>query len=1071
MSHSPLYCSKEKYMRSFRILLVVLSLLFPNLLLGQSTSASITGLVDDPAKALIPGASITAINTQTGEKASTTTNKEGQYVLPGLNPGTYRIEVDKQGFKGIIEAGLTLHVQDVVQINFHMAIGSSSESITVSANQNNINTQDGTVSTVIDQSYIANMPLNGRSFQDLILLTPGIVTNSPQSSSTIGATGEFSVNGQRTESNYYTVDGVSANVGAGTATNMAGGAGASGSLPGSTALGTTQGLVSVDSLQEFRVQSSTYSAEYGRNPGGQFAFDTKSGTNQARGSLFEYLRNGYFDAPDWFNDYFAIPYPPIHQDDFGGTVGGPFLIPHVYNPKGKSFFFLSYEGLRLISPQAASINYVPDSTLRASAPSVLQPPLNSFPVQNGPDFGGGVAEFIGSWSNPSSINSTSVRLDHAVNDKTKVFFRFSDTGSYATNRPSGPDDFTGNPSDPETTNYTLRTYTAGENTAFTSRLANELRLNYTSNEVSDVNVSDDFDGATPVNLQQAAGIQSSASADLFMFLGTSDSYNAEIIALDQQSAQKQWNLVETVSFVSGRHGLKFGVDYRRLTPTILLPTPEVGWVFFGESSIQGNSAFLAANSNGPTYPLFTNFSLFAQDEWRVSTRLNLSVGLRWDVNPPPGVTQGVKPFTMVGLSDPNTATLAPYGTPLWHTSWFNFAPRLGVAYTARNSPGRETVFRGGGGVFFDTGQQLGSLDSNLGPGSQSSTGELVGPYPLLPPIPPVVRPTPPYIGEQLGNVTGYYPNLQLPYTLQWNVSAQQALGQMQSVTVSYVGSHASRLLVENIVQAPSNPVVTYYNYIQNRNTADYNSLQAQFQRRLSAGLTAIGSYTWSHCQDYGSSNFSFGYQRGNCNFDVRHNFAAALSYNVSFGDRNAFASSVLSHWGLDDRFTARTAFPVTLTGNQLLQPNGQFYDAGLNLVPGQPIYLYGANCAGVLQGLGYLQSGQGCPGGRAINPNAFVDVESGLGDAPRNFARGFDAVQMDLAARREFPVNERFKLLFRTEAFNVFNHPNFGNVNGSFGQSTFGQATATLAHSLGVLSPLYQIGGARSMQFSLRFMF
>jgi len=196
-----------------------------------------------------------------------------------------------------------------------------------------------------------------------------------------------------------------------------------------------------------------------------------------------------------------------------------------------------------------------------------------------------------------------------------------------------------------------------------------------------------------------------------------------------------------------------------------------------------------------------------------------------------------------------------------------------------------------------------------------------------------------------------------------------------------------------------------------------------------------------------------------------------LSYDLPNVGHNGFLSALLHHWGLDDRFTARTAFPVTLRGRTLRYPNGQSYDSGLSFVPGQPVYLYGANCDSVLQGLGDLQPGQGCPGGRAINPNAFIRIRSGLGTAPRNFARGFGAWQMDLAIRRDFPIHERVKLQFRAEAFNVFNHPNFGVVDPFLLDPTFGQATATLANSLGVLSPLYQMGGPRSMQFALKMIF
>jgi hypothetical protein len=223
--------------------------------------------------------------------------------------------------------------------------------------------------------------------------------------------------------------------------------------------------------------------------------------------------------------------------------------------------------------------------------------------------------------------------------------------------------------------------------------------------------------------------------------------------------------------------------------------------------------------------------------------------------------------------------------------------------------------------------------------------------------------------------------------------------------------------------------------------------------------------------DYGSENYVYSYQRGNCDFDVRHNVSAAFSYDLPDVGHGGVENTFLHHWGIDDRLTARTAFPVTLHGFGLVYPNGQIYDEGLNIVPDQPIYLSGANCATVLQGLGDLNVGQTCPGRRAINPNAFTSVSSGVGDAPRNIARGFNAMQMDFAVRREFPLCERLKLQFRAEAFNVFNHPNFGMVNGQFGTTSFGQATATLATSLGVLSPLYQMGGPRSMQFALKLVF
>ncbi len=1058
---------------SMRVCVLVFACLTGWAICRADELAAVTGLVTDPNGRSVPGVTILITNLATNVPSRTVTNDQGIYRVPFLQPGIYRMTVDKDGFKSIVKSGIELHVQDVASINFELQIGSVNETVTVEAGASMINTTDASVSTVVDQTYIKNMPLNGRSFQDLILLTPGIVTQSPQTGGGgLGSRGEFSVNGQRTESNNYTVDGVSANVGttAGVDTNK--GAGPSGSLGASTALGTTQALVSVDALQEFRVQSSTYSAEYGRNPGGQFAFETKSGTNQWHGTAYDYLRNGYFDATDWFNNYFAVKAPGVRQNDFGGTLGGPVRIPRLYNGNDKTFFFISYEGLRLTSPQPASTSFVPDLCMRGAgtcpfgrnpAPSALQAVLNAFPLpsRNGlEDATNGFGQFIGSWSNPSSLNSASVRFDHTVNDKLRLFFRFSNTTSSSATRNFGGIP----PSVDGITAYGIRTYTAGASSVFTSRLSNDLRLNFSSNEVTNRSVIDAIGGNTPVNLAQLTGLDAGSSLDVLLFYGPGPS----IFQFRRSGAQRQWNLVDTISLSKGRHHLKFGVDYRRLAPFEAETTGDVGYLYFSESAVEANSADeIDFSAYAPGYPLFTNLSAFAQDEWRVSERLSFSLGLRWEVNPAPSATRGLRPYAIQG-SGLSTWTLAPQGTPLWHTAWYNFAPRLGGAYILHNTPGRETVVRGGGGVFFDTGQQLGALAFN-GTGFFTLTFGS-GPFPGSPAgqIPTIVNPpVPPF-----GTLVGYASHLQLPYTLQWNASIEQALGKSQTLTISYVGSHAARLPQKNLFFPANNPNTNAVFWIENGLTSDYDSLQVQFRRRISRGLTALASYSWSHCLDYGSQNFNFGYQRGNCDFDVRHSLSTAFSYDLPSVGHNGFVNAVLHHWGLDDRFTARSSFPVTLDGRQRVDPTTrQRFHAGLNLVPGQPVYLYGANCASVLQGLGDLVPGQGCPGGRAINPLAFANVSSGLGNAPRNFVRGFGAWQMDLAVRRDFPINERLKLQFRAESFNVFNHPNFGTINPNFGQATFGQATGTLANSLGILSPLYQQGGSRSMQFGLKLVF
>ena len=1032
-------------------------------LAAQSPNGAINGRVVDPSNGVIVGADILVINDVTGVKYSGKTNDDGIYIVPNLPPGPYRLQVSKVGFKTLIKPDIILNVQDALSINFTLPVGAVFETVTVEGGASMINTTDASVSTVVDQTFVKNMPLNGRSFQDLILLTAGVVTVNPQSGAALGTSGEFSVNGQRTEENYYTVDGVSANVGAAAGNSQYYGPGASGSVPGATALGTTQALVSVDDLQEFRVQTSTYSAEYGHNPGGQFAFETKSGTNQWHGTAYDYLRNGFFDAQDWFNDYLGTPEPALRQNDFGGTFGGPVEVPGLYHGKDKTFFFVSYEGLRLTAPQAATSNYVPDAALRAAAPAALQPALNAFPVPNGPDLGNGIAEYIASWSNPASLNSTSVRFDHVVNGKLRFFFRFSDTGSSSASR--GTSAAGSIPTVDTISVYTMRTYTAGASSIFSSRLSNEFRLNYSSNDVSNPSVIDSFGGGTAVNLAQLSGLAPGSSV---LFVLDYGGYAPVLWPHQQFGAQRQWNFVDTVGFSSGRHQFKFGLDYRRLAPRAIPSFANLGYYYFSESSVEANSAFTFPELLAPGYPLYLNFSAFAQDEWKVSQRLSLSLGLRWEVDPAPGVTQGLKPYTIQGAS-PNTWTLAPQGTPLWQTTWFNFAPRLGAAYVLRNTPGWETVVRSGGGVFFDTGQQTGSQGFQ-GPGFNVSGTFSGGSFPVAPAFPTIVNPpAPPF-----GYMYAFAPHLQLPYTLQWNASLEQALGRSQALTVTYVGAHSDRLLRDNAIIPTGSPIISpngnFYFY-DNGLTSDYDSLQVQFRRRLSRGLTALASYTWSHCMDYGSQNLEYGdYQRGNCDFDVRHNLSTAFSYDLPEVAHGGFVNTVLHHWGLDDRFTARTAFPVTLEGNGTVDPaTGQFFFEGLNLVPGQPVYIYGAQCASVYAAL--YGNTLPCPGGRAINPNAFASVTSGYGDAPRNFARGFGTWQMDMAVRRDFPIHERLKLQFRAEAFNIFNHPNLGTINSTLGQNTFGQATATLASSLGVLSPLYQQGGARSMQFALKLFF
>ncbi len=1038
--------------------------------LPQSPTASITGIVFDSDNKVIPGAEIIVVNDLTRVQYETKTNGEGIYTVVTLPPGPYRVQVSKIDFKTIIKPDITLNVGDALALNFTLPVGASSVSVTVEGGAPMINTQSATLSTVVDHNFVENMPLNGRSFQSLILLAPGVITTSPQVGSTTGQSGEFSVNGQRTESNYYTVDGVSAN--GGVYLGDPGFMGASGSLPAATALGTTHGLLSVDALQEFRVETSTYSAENGRNPGGQFSFVTRSGSNEWHGTAFEYLRNNFFDANDWFNDYYGLPEPAERQNDFGGTLGGPVTVPDLYNGKGRTFFFFSYEGLRLIQPQPALATYVPDDYVRTCTAGGLKQVMDAFPLPtapgaapdcSSPNPGTGQAAFVGSWSNPSNIDAVSIRLDHSMGEKLKLFFRFANTPSNAATRSTTA------ASEVDTRSFAGRTYTFGGTSIFSNLLSNEFRLNYSSNSANLSSQLDGFGGATPVNLAQLQGVDTSAYPDYEVFVGMFFGNAPEIREEVTRGSQRQWNFVDAVSWPVGRHQLRAGIDYRRLAPFTKTPSPNVAYYYYSQDSVVTNNADSAlAESYAAAYPLYTNFSSFVQDEWHLTSQLVLSMGLRWDINPAPGVTQGYKPYTLDGTGHLSTATLAPPGTPLYQTDWYGFAPRLGAAYNVRRTPGEETVIRGGAGIYYDTAQQLDSIGFEGIGFSAYCVPQYASGCPLEPtaPFPLSVLSTPPAIANPpvapySNNVFPANPHLELPYTIQTNLSVDQALGRSQAFTVSYVGAFGRKLLDrQQVALSAVNPNFLADGYfLENGISSDYNAFQAQFRRRLSAGFQVLASYTYSHCIDYGSENSSYIYKRGNCDYDVRHNFNSALSYELPSVFQNRVARSVLHEWGIDAGVVARTGFPVSLMGNCAVDPTShQVQCLGLDLVAGQPLYLYGSQY----------------PGGRSVNVNAFAEpAPNEPGDAPRNFVRGFGAWQTDFAVRREFRLYERLKLQFRAEAFNLFNHPNFGYINSYFfpGSTTFGQAVETLAPSLGGLTPLYQMGGPRSMQFALKLIF
>jgi hypothetical protein len=1026
---------------------------------AQSESASLSGTIVDRAGALVPAADVTVVNVDTNVTYEAKTNGAGVYNFPFLKPGHYRILVTRQGFKQVDLRDVTLNVQDSLNRNFTLDVGGTSETIVVTASGANINRTDASVSTVVDRQFTENIPLNGRSFQSLITMAPGVATVPTPGA---GRSGEFTVNGQRTEGNYFTVDGVSVNTGA-PALGSVNSSGVGGSTPGETALGTTQSLVSVDALQEFRINTSTYSAEYGRTPGGQVSFLTRSGTNELHGSAFNYFRNEVLDANNWFNNAAKIARTAERQNDFGGSLGGPLTIPGLYRGKDRTFFFFSYEGMRLKVPQPAQTTMVPDTSLRQSAAPAIQPLLNAFPVQNGGEQGNNLALLVAAYSAPATLDSASIRVDQTLSDRVRLFGRFADSPSRSTTRS------TQNLADLVSNGFDVKTLTLGMTSILSASTANEFRFNYTWNYGKTTNTLDNFGGAQPLTSNQLfSSTPPLASVAVAHFLFGSQ---PAVQTAYYRSKQRQWNLVDSTSISARSHVLKFGVDFRRVSTTAYQNQLVDSYFFFSPTEVMQNSGGFGIVSTllGPTAPepVFSNFSAYIQDEWRATNRLHFSFGLRWELNPPPGNANGKLPYTLDQITNLDTAQLAPQGTPLWKTDHHAFAPRLGLNYQVLKGQGHELILRGGVGLFYDVGNTQGAVGlSAIGFGNSAFFSGVSFPFtPSQNTLPP------PDISSPYSNyVFAFDPRLTLPSTLQWNVTAEQSLGPSQGVRLSYVGAKGHDLLRARFLLPSNNPNFSLGNglfLVTNGAASDYDALQFQFQRRLSHGLQVLTSYTWAHSIDDQSSNFvsSVPPIRGNSDFDIRHNFTGALTFDVPVSADNAISEAVLKHWSLDARVTARSALPADVVSGVTFLPDGTQVNARPDVIPGVPVYLYGQQCDSVY--------GATCPGGRKINFSAFSAPAGQFGNEPRNFLRGFDLWQCDLAIRREFPLHEGLRLQFRAEAFNLLNRANFGSIQNSLlvGPALFGVATNTLNSQLGGLNPLYQIGGPRSLQLALKLIF
>jgi hypothetical protein len=1041
----------------FRFALFLVSL--TALVRAQSTNASLTGRITDPSKALIAGTKIAAISGGTNVRYETTTNGSGEYYLANLPPSPYRIEIEKPGFKKLIKPDVVLHVQDALEIDFEMTLGAASETITVEAGAPLVNTESGTVSTVVDRAFVENLPLNGRSFQTLMLLTPGVVVTA----TAFDDQGQFSVNGQRADANYFTVDGVSANFGVTGYLPLVQSAG--GALPALSASGGTNSLVSVDALQEFRIQTSSFAPEFGRTPGGQISIVTRSGTNAFHGTLFEYFRNSALDARDWFVNFNGLAKPEERQNDFGGVLGGPVR-------KDKTFFFFSYEGLRLRQP-ATQQTAVPDAASRQQAPASVRPYLNAYPLPNGASLGTGLAQFNAGYSNPSSLDATSLRVDHVINSNLTLFGRYNYSPSSLDQR--GPLFSSGSVlSMTRSVSSSVQTFTTGLTEVITPGISNEARANYSNQRLGGKSALNSFGGAVPLpdSVLFPPGYSSTSGIFQLAIVGAGEYVQGK----QGTDEQRQINLVDNLSLTKAGHQLKFGVDYRWLAPFTSPFSYGIFAQFAGVTAtpggaLSGTALFAQVAAFQASALLSQNFSLYSQDTWKVAPRFTVTYGLRWDVNPPvKGKNPANDPFTVTGLNNPSTIALAPHGTPLYQTTYGNVAPRLGLAWQLGGKPNWGATLRAGVGLFYDLGQgSLGGVSSYFPYSAIKAIQPAPVPFPLSPQdaAPPAITINPP-----VSTILVADPHLKLPRSYQWNIALEQSMGSSQSLSLTYIGAIGRDLL--RVTQFFNvNPNFQSVALTDNSSTSDYHALQLKFQRRLSRGLQALASYTFSHSIDNASTDAFFAYlntpgafassniDRGNSDFDIRHALTSGVTYDLPAPGSDKVVRATLGGWSLDGFVLARSAPPAGVVGAIYFAAGTALYPRP-NINPGVSLELYGS----------------GYPGGKIFNKAAFTTPPMGQqGNFGRNVLRGFGASQADIGLQRRFRVTEKLGLRFRAEFFNILNHPNFGNPNNSLPSPLFGRSTQTLANSLGSgganggFNPLYQIGGPRSIQLALKLQF
>ncbi len=1070
------------------LLLTIAVASVPGTLLAQTTG-TILGQVSDSSGATVSTAKVQVQNVGTGLNREAETNESGSYLVLSLPTGTYKITVTAPGFKSYSQSNITLQVGENARVDVPLTLGAVSESVDISAAALAVDTQSTTIGATIDNRRLANIPLNGRNVLSLAQLLPGVGTGNIPTTVTFSRSGPtLSVSGSRTNQNNIMLDG----------TTMIGAMG-----------NVAQNLPSPDALQEFRLLTNTFSAEYGRAAGGVFLAVTKSGTNEVHGSLWEFLRNDALNA----RNFFAAGKPFLRQNQFGGSVGGPVVLPG-YNGKNRTFLFGSYQGLR-IRQQSLITTFPPSaselagdfsgSTAIVRDPVTGQPfPGNRIPTSRFDPLAVNIAKLylppinqadgrsVTLRSLPLSSNQFIVKADHRISGGDQLSVRFYRNQDSALGTNGGDADaLTGSRAN------TVTSWSANETHIFTPTLLNEFRASYTRVfslfKTSPLN-------KTPREL--GASFNQDGPFPLVPTVTVSGRINVSPeFPLPEPDDLFQYD--EKLSWIRGRHAVKFGAQIIRIRHLSRGQFQSSGQFSF-DGSFTGNAMadYLIGRPNNlfMQSPLEDasrtgNYHFFIQDDFKLNRRLTLNFGLRYELNTPyvqvHDWTSTIRPYVgcttdcarsskfptaPLGLVYPGDSGV-PRG--LIPTDKNNFAPRIGFAWDP-NGTGR-TAIRGAYAVFYDyTGAII------------SATVNQTLPYVL-----PISLPSPPsfsnpWQGRQdpfpykadLNNPSFVYPtqaysvsrDFRDGYIQQFNLNLQHQFGPDWVVQAGYYGRLGRKLSSNHEgnpalygpgataanVQARRIFLPQYYSSIglitSDTNSA-YDGLQSSLEKKFSKGYTLQLAYTFSKAIDE-RSTFSvdgasganpFDYRRGErglSDFDQRHILAINGVWDLPFLKHNGLLTIVLGGWQLSGTTRAASGLPFSIISGAdfALAGTGRGSANQRPNVVGNPV----------------LDSGRPRKDQVAayINTTAFARPPEGrFGNSGRNNVIGPGFKQTDLSVNKkfQFPVERLGRIEFRSEIFNLFNNVNFTNPNNTLISPAFGR--------------LLSSRDARIIQFAMRYDF